>query len=52
MDLPSQQQIFALLLPTLSANELLRLGGSRNMEAIGVGVGIGKRNPVGFSSSL
>jgi len=41
---------YARELPPLSANELLRLGDSRNMETIGVG--IGKRNSVGFSSSL
>ena len=41
---------YARELPPLSANELVRLGDTRNMETIGVG--IGKRNSVGFSFSL
>ena len=41
---------YARELSPLSANELVRLGDPRNMETIEVG--IGKRNSVGFSSSL
>ena len=41
---------YARELSPLSANELVHLGDPRNTETIGVG--IGKRNSVGFSSSL